>query len=170
MMFADVTDTAIAMTEAEIRSRRISANRRALAAMLHHHGDRPPEAGCSAEALRIRQHLGKGAKAVEVGTRDVSEPVVDPAVKAALDAIVAEVAARRDVPLAMLLVPPRRAAQGSVELRAQLANREAMYRAYHDVCPDFRLLGRHFGKDYNTIRRAAGHHAATMGGNDDGQG
>jgi hypothetical protein len=163
MMFADATDTAIARTEAEIRSRRISANRLALAAMLHHHGDRPLEVGCSAEARRIRRHLGKGAAKIEASSPEASEPIEDPAIKASLHALVAQVAERRDVPIGMLLNPPRRAAPGSVGLRAQLANREAMYRAYHDVCPDFRMLGRHFGKDYNTIRRAAGHHGATLG-------
>jgi hypothetical protein len=163
MICAHLSDAAIEMTAAQLRAAKVVANRRALAALLHHHGDRPPEAGCSAEARRIRQHLGKGAAIVEASSLEASEPVDDPATKASLHALAAEVATRRDVPLAMLLNPPRRAAKGSIELRAQLANREAMYRAYHDVCPDFRLLGRHFGKDYNTVRRAAGHHAATMG-------
>ncbi len=49
--------------EAEARARLEEANRRVLAALFAHHGDRPPEPGCSAEAHAIRRALAAGRAA-----------------------------------------------------------------------------------------------------------
>lgn len=184
MICAHLSDAAIEMTAAQLRAAKVAANRRALASLLHHHGDRPPEPGCSAEAIQIRRHLGQNLRLAEtpVLCRDDDnvyrsaaevardEPIVDPAaIQATLNALVAEVAAKHRCPINLLLAPPRRAAQRSVERRAQLANREAMYRAYHEVCPHFAALGRHFGKTKSAIRKAAALHAVLTVA-DEGQG
>lgn len=185
MICAHLSDVAIEMTAAQLRAAKVVANRRALASLLHHHGDRPPEAGCSAEALRIRKSLGPSARRLDA-PRVAAEPVPsesaksarpgpsdllvsNPAIGVALDALVVATAAKHRVPVALLLAPPRRAAQRSVERRAQLANREAMYRAYHELCPHYRALGRHFGKNHSSIRKAAALHAARIGA-DEGRG
>lgn len=176
MICAQLSDAAIEMTAAQVRAAKVIANRRALASLLHHHGDRPPESGCSAEAIQIRRKLGKSLivepsvprgdcavadrPAAETGG---GETAVDAAaLKATLNALVAEVAAKHRCPIDLLLAPPRRAGQRSIERRAQLANREAMYRAYHEVCPHFATLGRHFGKTKSAIRKAAALHAACV--------
>lgn len=184
MICAQLSDAAIEMTAAQVRAVKVIANRRALASLLYHHGDRPPESGCSAEAIQIRQHLGKSvpldAPPVPCGENDIvyhsatemerDEPIVDAAaLKAALNALVAEVAAKHGCPIDLLLAPPRRAAQRSVERQAQLANREMMYRAYHEVCPHFAVLGRHFGKTKSAIQKAAALHAVLTVA-DEGQG
>jgi len=178
MICAQLSDAAIEMTAAQVRAAKVIANRRALASLLHHHGDRPPETGCSAEAIQIRRKLGKSLRLIveppvpggdcAVADRPAAktgggEPTVDAAaLKATLNALVAEVAAKHRCPIDLLLAPPRRAAQRSTERRAQLANREAMYRAYHEVCPHFATLGRHFGKTKSAIRKAAALHAACV--------
>lgn len=165
----------IELSAAQIRAAKIVANRRALAALLHHHGDRPPEQGCSAEALRIRRDVGAAARRPKEQASDVpGEGVAAPAAaelseaavrlmaekaRPAILAIVAEVAARYMVPTALMLAPPRRAALESVERRAQLANRETMHRCYHEACRSFRALGLHFGKHPTSIRSAARLHA-----------
>lgn len=189
MICAHLSDAAIEMTASQLRAARVIANRRALAALLHHHGDRPPESGCSAEAIQIRQHLDLGRSLALAATAGLpvpcadadivyrsaadlarDEPIVDAAaLKASLNALVAEVAAKHRCPVDLLLAPPRRAAQRSVERRAQLANREAMYRAYHEICPHFAALGRHFGKTKSAIQKATALHAACVGA-DEGMG
>lgn len=178
MMRAEISDVSIETTAAQVRAAKIIANRRALAALLHHHGDRPPEADCSAEALRIRRVVREAAGrpanfAVEPPVTKAEVPVaVDPEAgvrlmaekaRSAILAIVAEVAARHDVPVALMLAPPRRAAQRSAERRAQLASHETMYRCYHEACRSFRALGLHFGKHPTAIRKAAKLHAVRIG-------
>lgn len=163
-MNAHLTDISIEMSAAQIRAAKIVANRRALAALLHHHGDRPPEQGCSTEALRIRQVLfgRSGPEAGETAGEGISAlRVLLESARPAILELVAEVAARHDVPIPLLLAPPRRAAPDSAELRAQFANREAMYRA-HEVCQSYPALGLHFGKHPVSIRRAAQRYARRL--------
>jgi hypothetical protein len=176
MMCAEISDASIEMTAAQSRAAKIVANRRALAALLHHHGNRPPEMGCSAEALWIRRGIraaanGSAGVAVALAEVDASAPANSEATirlmaeraRPAIVAIVAEVAARHNVPVDLMLAPPRRAAQRSVERRAQLANHEAMHRCYHEACRSYRALGLHFGKHGTAIRKAAALHAERIG-------
>jgi hypothetical protein len=173
-----ISDAAIELTAAQSRAAKIEANRRALAALLHHHGDRPPEQGCSAEARRIRREIRDAVRRSVVApiVETVEEKILSPAAMAveaglrkmadearpAILAIVDEVAAQYRVPVDLLLAPPRRTAQRSVERRAQLANREAMYRCYHEACRNYRALGLHFGKDTSAIHKAAALHVARI--------
>jgi len=178
-MFSQLSDVSIEMTAAQVRAAKILANRRALAALLHHHGDRAPEPGCSAEARRIRRDIreaaGRPARVMAAASPAVlPEPAAagDPEVairravekaQPAILAVVAEVAARHQVPVDLMLAPPRRAAKGSIEQRAQHANSEAMYRCYHEACRNYRALGLHFGKHATAIHKAAALHAERIG-------
>lgn len=169
-MIEALSNAAIELSAAQVRAAKIDSNRRALAALLHHHGDRPLERDCSEEARRIRQALFGGAEragsagemtAGEAASSESAMRLMLAEARPAILAIVAEVAAKHDVPIRLLLAPPRRAAADSAERRAQLANREAMYRAYQ-ACPNYRALGLHFGKHSASIRRAAERHAKRM--------
>lgn len=109
-----------------IRQERIEQNRRALARMLKHHGDIPPEPGCSAEARRIRA-------AMAAQERD-----------AALEAVISRVCAAHGVTEAEI-----RARRGGPTV---LAARRALFLALHsDLKMNLEAIGRAFGRSGQTV-------------------
>lgn len=154
----------IAQYDTMSRAAKIVANRRALALLLKHHGNRPPEAGCSAEALAIRaQLLHRGGAGRSGGGRRTARPAM-PATdrtlaKAGIEEIADRVAARYGVSRSEMVASHVHMSTGADATRAF---QEACWRAI-DAGASVSAVARVLGRDRAAIRYSARRYAERVG-------
>lgn len=153
---------AIALNDTISRTAKILANRRALALLLKHHGDRPPEAGCSAEAIAIRAQLRDRAGrngARRQPARPLTAPVDQTIAKAGIEAIVDAVAGQYGIARDALLASHVHMSPGALETRAFQEVCWHALKAGASVSSVARVLGR----DRASVRYSARRHAERLG-------
>ncbi|MCX5478470.1 hypothetical protein OSH08_05610 [Kaistia geumhonensis] len=122
----------------------IEQNRRALAAMLKHHGHIPPERDCSAEALAIRAQLGRWSPRSRRALAVRPDAGRSPAMAEDLAALLAEICGRYQV-------SERQIREHGGSTNARLARQALFHAAYHQLGMTKAAIGGAFDRSAQSV-------------------
>lgn len=136
------------------RERRIAASRRALAALLQHHGASPPDADARAAIAAIRMRIAAPRPPITATFRTIEVRAIPSG--ASIRDIVAHVAAAHGIAVTEILSDRRR----KPVVRAR---QEAMYLAATQTHHSLPAIGRAFRRDHTTVLHGIRQHADRIG-------